>query len=134
MKTPRFDIADTIAARVYHRGMSKELAQEIAAMLLVEGRASELDSIMRDVQAQWAVHGHVEALAYSAHPLTAAVTAEITENIKRLFPKAERVVITEVIDPSVVAGVRIRLAHQQLDLSIEAKLNKFKQLTGAGKE
>src|SRR5690349_1656850 len=105
MKTPRFDIADTIAARSYHRGLSKELAQEIAAMLLVEGRVDDLDSLMRDVQAIWAEHGFVEVLAHSAHPLTAEVKAEIAEHAKTLYPKAEKIVVTEVADPSVVGGV-----------------------------
>jgi F0F1-type ATP synthase delta subunit len=34
----------------------------------------------------------------------------------------------------VIGGVRLSLANQQLDLSVESKLNKFKQLTAAGKE
>jgi F0F1-type ATP synthase delta subunit len=44
--------------------------------------------------------------------------------------------VTEVLDPEVLGGVRLSLANQQLDLSVEAKLNKFKQLTltGSGKE
>jgi len=103
-------------------------------MLLAEGRVDELDSILRDVQADWATHGHVEVLAYSAHPLTEASKSEIVEQIKPLYPNAEQILVTEVIDPSVVGSVRLRLAHQQLDLSVEAKLNKFKQLVRAGKE
>jgi len=134
MKTPRFDIATIIAARSYYRGISPELSKEIAAMLLAEGRVNELDSILRDVQADWAEHGHVEVLAYSAHPLTEASKQEIIEQIKPLYPNAEQILVTEVIDPSVVGSVRLRLAHQQLDLSVEAKLNKFKQLVRAGKE
>jgi hypothetical protein len=30
--------------------------------------------------------------------------------------------------------VRLRMANRQLDLSVEHKLNRFKQLTGAGKD
>ena len=134
MRTPRSDIASTIAAHTYYDGNSKEYARQIAAMLLVEGRVAELDSLLRDIQADWALHGYVEVLAHSAHPLTPTTKAEIAERIKPVFPKAKKVVVTEVIDPSIIGGVKIRLAHQQLDLSVEAKLNKFKQLTGAGKE
>ena len=138
MKTPRFDIASTIAAHTYYDyedgKSSKAYAREVAAMLMAEGRVGDLDSILRDIQADWAVHGYVEVLAYSAHPLTQAVKDEIAKQVKPLFPKVDKVVVTEITDPSVVGSVRIRLAHQQLDLSVEAKLNKFKQLTGAGKE
>jgi len=42
--------------------------------------------------------------------------------------------VTEVADPAIIGGVQIALADQQLDLSVEAKLNKFKQLTSAGKD
>lgn len=132
MKTPRSNIATTVAARSYYRGKSAGLAKEVAALLLYEGRVGELDSLMRDVQADWALHGHVEVLAYSAHPLTAAVKDEIAKQVKVLYPKADEIVVTGVLDSSVIGSVRIRLAHQQLDLSVEAKLNKFKQLTGAG--
>lgn len=134
MKTPRFDIASTIAAHTYHDGVSKEYAREIAAMLLLEGRVGELDSLLRDVQADWATHGYVEVLARSAHPLSQASKDEIAARIRELYPKAEKIVVTEIADPSVIGGVQISLADQRLDLSVEAKLNKFKQLTGAGKE
>jgi F0F1-type ATP synthase delta subunit len=133
-KTPRSNIASTIAAHTHKDGITKDYAREVAAMLLYEGRVGELESLLRDIQADWAQQGFVEVLAYSAHPLSDGVKAEITAIIKREFPQAEHVVVTEIADPSVVGSVKIRLAHQQLDLSIEAKLNKFKQLTGAGKE
>lgn len=134
MKTPRNDIATTIAARTYYKGQSKKLAQEVAALLIRERRVGELDSLLRDIQADWALHGYVEVLARSAHPLSQAIKDEIAGQVRTLYPKAEKVVVTEIKDPSVVGGVKISLAHQQLDLSIEAKLNRFKQLTGAGKE
>jgi F0F1-type ATP synthase delta subunit len=90
--------------------------------------------LLRDVQADWATKGYVEVLARSAYPLTAGVKESITRQIRAIYPDAKEIVVTEVTDPSVVGGVRISLAEKQLDLSVEAKLNKFKQLTGAGKE
>lgn len=135
MKTPRSRVASTVAAHTFYEGgISKEYAKQVAAFLLYEGRVGDLDSLLRDIQADWALHGYVEVLARTAHPLTNAVQADIAERIKPLFPNAEKVVVTEVLDPSVVGGVQIRLADRQLDLSVEAKLNTFKQLTGAGKD
>jgi F0F1-type ATP synthase delta subunit len=86
------------------------------------------------VQADWARKGYAEVLARSAHPLTAEVKNNIAGRVQPLFPDAETVTVTEVIDPTVVGGVQIQLADRQLDLSVESKLNTFKQLTGAGKE
>lgn len=134
MKAPRTRIASVIADRTLKNGVSKDFAQEIAAYLLGEGRVSELDSILRDVRADWANDGHVEVLASSAFPLSTEVKADIMIQMATLHPRAKKIIITEVRDPDVIGGVRLQLADQQLDLSVEAKLNRFKQLTVAGKE
>lgn len=129
MKTPRRDVADVIARHSLKTGASKKFGREIAAYLLDEGRVSELDPLLRDVQADWAEQGYVEAVAVSAHPLDAKAKALIKAKVRSLYPKAKKIIITEQRDPEALGGVRIELADQQLDLSIEAKLNKFKQLT-----
>lgn len=129
MKTPRTRIAQTIADYTLKRGGSDEYAREVAAYLLSEGRVSELNSLLRDVQADWAEAGYVEVLAASAHSLTDSIRADIMAQVRALYPEATQIVVTEVPDPEVIGGVRLSLANQQLDLSVEAKLNKFKQLT-----
>ena len=134
MKTPRTRIAGTIARQTLKDGVSKKLSREVAAYLLSERRVSDLDSVLRDVQADWAAAGYVEVTAASAHPLTPNVKADIIKQIKQLYPEAKRIIVSEVHDPSVIGGVRLRLANQQLDLSVEARLNRFKQLTITGKD
>jgi F0F1-type ATP synthase delta subunit len=134
MKAPRNRISKAIADRTLKGGSDKKLAQEVAAYLLAERRTHELNSVLRDVQADWAEAGHVEVVASSAYPLTAAVKADINKQISKLFPNARTITVNEENDPEVIGGVRLSLANQQLDLSVEAKLNKFKQLTLSGKE
>lgn len=134
MKTPRVRIASVVADKTLAQGVSKDYAREVAAYLLNEGRVGELDSLLRDVQADWARKGYVEVLARSAHPLTDEVKADIARRMQPLFPAADKVAVTEVIDPTVVGGVVVQLSDRQLDLSVEAKLNTFKTLTGAGKD
>lgn len=134
MKAPRTRIASVIADRTLKSGVSKNFATEIAAYLLSEGRVSELDSVLRDVRTDWAQDGYVEVLARSAFPLSTEVKADITAQVSVLYPAAKQIIVTEVHDPDVIGGVRLQLADQQLDLSVEAKLNRFKQLTVAGKE
>jgi F0F1-type ATP synthase delta subunit len=129
MKIRRTRISQAIADKTLKQGVSKRFSQEIAAYLLTERRTGQLDSILRDVQGDWARVGRVEVIASSAHPLTSAVKADITRQIRRLYPKARKIIVTEVRDPGVIGGVRLNLADQQLDLSVQAKLNKFKQLT-----
>lgn len=132
MKTPRTRIAKTIADKAL-TGNPKKLSKEVAAYLLSERRANELDSLLRDVQADWAEAGYVEVIASSAHPLSTSVKSDIAKRVQKLYPKAKKIIVTEEHDAEIIGGVKLTLANQQLDLSVEAKLNKFKQLTSSGK-
>lgn len=134
MKASRTRLAQFVADRTLAKGSSPRFAREIAAYLLNEGRVDELDSLLRDVQGDWAEAGHVEVTARSAFPLAATVKADIAGEVKKIYPSAKRIVINEVTDPDVVGGVRLNLPDLQLDLSIRTKLNRFKQAVTAGKD
>lgn len=134
MKTSRLPIARVIADTTLRDGISDEFSNEIAAYLLSEGRVNELESVLRDVQADWAQAGKLEVLARSAHPLEDAMIDQIRSQINKLYPDVKEIVITEIHDPSIVGGVKLNLPNQQLDLSVESKLNIFKQVATAGKD
>jgi F0F1-type ATP synthase delta subunit len=127
-------MAQVIADTTLKRGVDKNLSREIAAYLLSERRVSDLSSLTRDIQDMWANAGHVEVLASSTYPLSGEIKLHIEKIIKDVYPDAKEIVVTEVHDPAIIGGVRLNLANQQLDLSIKAKLNKFKQLTLTGKD
>ena len=129
MKTPRHQVAAALAKRSLGSVNEPKFAKEIAAYLLTERRTSELNSLLRDVMQYRADKGIVEVTAHSAHPLTAGVRADIDKQIRTLYTTAKTVIIIERHDPSVVGGIRLELANQQLDLTVRAKLNRFKQLT-----
>jgi F0F1-type ATP synthase delta subunit len=138
-KVSRLKIAAALADKADRAGVSTaSLSQEIAAYLLVSRRTSELDSLLRDVMEIRSTRGIVEVTAVTAHPLTAAVRADIEREARTYLltaagaPAASKIIISERLDESVVGGVRLELANQQLDLSVRAKLNRFKQLTTAG--
>lgn len=133
MRNSRAKLAGYIANKTLKSGVSTDISREVAAYLLDEGRVNELDSVLRDVQDDWAKAGHVEVVAASAHELTMEIKRDITAQIRTLYPNAKQIIITEVHDPEIIGGVRLNLANQQLDLSIESKLNRFKQLTAAGR-
>jgi F0F1-type ATP synthase delta subunit len=133
MPIPRHIIAASLAQRSLGSVDGPRFAQEIAAYLLSQHRTSQLESLLRDMMQYRADHGIVEVIATSAHPLDAPGKADIEAQVRQLYPEAMRVIITTEHDASVVGGVRLQLANQQLDLSVRAKLNRFKQLT-AGKE
>jgi len=134
MKQPRTKLARLIADKTLSGSLPWQFTREIAAYLLTERRVNELDSVLRDVQADWAEAGQVEVIARSAHPLTARIKTDIGKRLKPLYPNARRISVVEVRDSSVIGGVRLNLAEQQLDLSIRSKLDRFKQLATAGKD
>jgi F0F1-type ATP synthase delta subunit len=129
VKQPRSKISNYIAETSLKDGVSKKLGKEIAAYLLYENRTSDLDSILRDVRQNWADNGQVEVIAVSAFKLSDKVIIDIKKQISKLYPNAKKIIVTEQHDPSVIAGVRLELANQQLDLTVLSKLNKFKQLS-----
>lgn len=129
MKISRSKLAAIITQRTQSSVTTKQLSQEIAAYLLTEGRTGELDSVMRDVMQLRADEGTVEVIATDARPLAANVRKDIESVVRELYPKAKQIIISENLDPTIIGGVQISLANQQLDLSVRAKLNRFKQLT-----
>jgi F0F1-type ATP synthase delta subunit len=131
MKVSRSRLAAVIAERSLTTISAHKLAQEIAAYLLDEGRTSELDSILRDIMQYRSDEGIVEVMAVSAYDIDAQVRRDIEVQVRELYPHAKQILISGVHDASVIGGVRLELANQQLDLSIRAKLNRFKQLTTA---
>jgi F0F1-type ATP synthase delta subunit len=133
MSTERIRIADLVAERTLKDGSTKALSKSLAAYLLDNNEVDQLDSILRDVSQDWAEAGLVEVVAASAHPLTDAVVTDIKAQVKKLYPGAKQIIVSRTIDPSIVGGVKLSLPGQQLDMSVEAKLNKFKQLTVNGK-
>lgn len=129
MKQSRTKIAKVIADKTLSGDSVKNLSQEIAAYMLSERRVADVSSLVRDIQGMWAEAGYVEVLATSAHELDDQIKSLITDKVKSIYPRADRIVITQVHDANVIGGVRLNLADRQLDLSLRAKLNKFKQLT-----
>ncbi len=128
-KISRLKIAAVVADKLDSELSTKQLSREIAAYLLSTRRTGELDSVIRDVMEIRSSRGVVEVTAATAHALTTAGRADIEKNIRTHFPTAKQIIISEVHDDAVVGGVRLELANQQLDLSVRAKLNRFKQLT-----
>lgn len=133
-KLPRHELAAVLAEQSLGRVNVQKFSDEIAAYLLSERRTGELDSLLRDIMQYRADHGIVEVLAVSGHPLTNKVRGDIEAQIRELYPAAKQIIVTHILDGTVIGGVRLELANQQLDLSVRAKLNRFKQLTATGRK
>jgi F0F1-type ATP synthase delta subunit len=134
MRVPRTQVARTLSAMTMKSGVNKKLSREIAAYILESGQFNELDSILRDIQDDWAKHGIINITAVSAFALSDDVKNDIRSHVRSVYPHASQFIINERRDPAIIGGVRIELPNQQLDLSIQAKLHQFKQATISGKD
>jgi F-type H+-transporting ATPase subunit delta len=134
MKAPRKRVASVIAKQSLSNGFDHKQALSVAAYLLDERRTGELDSLMRDVQADWAADGFVEVIVYSAHELSDQVRRDVSAEARKLYPHAKRVELTQEINPDLIGGIRLEFSNRQLDLSVQSELNKFKLLAVNGKD
>ncbi len=132
-KTPRQDIAASIADKSL-QSSTANLAREVAAYLLAEGRTGELDSLLRDVMLARVQRGVIDVNVVSKYDLTEVTRKEIHAQVRSLYPDAKRIELNEYRDDKVIGSIRVELADKQLDLSVQAKLNKFKSLVTSGKD
>ena len=130
----RLELAEIIGKHTLNVEATDELKAAIAAFLIEEKISDELDSLMRDVQAYRASQGYLEATVVSAYPLNDVVRKDVQDLLKQEFPDAKKISLNERTDPSVIGGVRIEMAGEELDLTVKAKLNTFKRLTAARKD
>lgn len=99
-----------------------ELSQTLAAYLVENRRTSELDAIMREVSRLREVRdGVTEVTATSAFALNGA-TKKAIEGLM----SSKKTIINEVVDASVLGGVRLETSEMQLDLTVRNRLNRLK--------
>lgn len=134
MRTARQQLAAVLGERTMKIRDPKRLRDEIAAFLLSDGHVHDIDLIMREVVQYRLTHGIVEATLVSAHPIDKRIHNDVEAILREHYPHAKAIVINERQDESVVGGVRIDMPGEQLDMSVQAKLNTFKRLTSARKD
>ena len=105
-----------------------DLSKKIAAYLIESGKASELDSVMRDAQELRAQkYGVVELTARSAHALDSGQVTQIEKVASSQYAGAKKVKMHKLHDDSVIGGANLTLPHASLDVTIRAKLNQLKE-------
>src|SRR5690625_4618436 len=70
-------------------------------------------------------NGIAQATVYSVRPLTESETSDLEASFKKQFDKSS-IRINNVVDPSVIGGVKIRVGNTIYDGSISGKLNRIK--------
>lgn len=100
---------------------STKIAQMLASYLLENRQSRDGSKVMRAVEAELNKRGKTQVEITSAHE----VSREVKKQLAGLLG-AKDPVFHETIDPSVIGGVKARAGEQQIDLTVKAKLQRFK--------
>jgi len=105
-----------------------KLAKAVAAYLLENHQLNQLESLLRDVQKNWANKGFVDIQARVARPLHSDIYQDLAQPFKALYPQAKQVKVAPIIDNRVIGGANLELADQRLDITIARRLRRFKKV------
>lgn len=97
---------------------------ELAALLVDEGRTSEAELIVRDIESALARRGIVVAEVASAHELSAEARQAITAYVQATTGAAQIELYTTV-DEALIGGFRLRLPGGTLDTTVKGALDKL---------
>ena len=124
-------MADRISRRKIAKYAAAEIAagniealDEVAAHLIDTRRSKEAELVARDIEAALAESGEVIATVTTARELTGESRSAVKSYVTRVTG-ANKVIIRETVDPSVIGGVKIALPGRLLDTTVAAKLEKL---------
>lgn len=127
-KLSRRQIARYVAGQLLDGGSRDKTLKQLAAYLVDQRRTNELASIVRDIAHHLAQAGVVSATVTSAFELSAATKKLIQEYVKQQT-SAKTVTLSEVIDESVLGGIKITTPGKELDMTVAHQLTKLRTIT-----
>ena len=107
-------------------GQNKEkLLKQLAAYLVQNGRKSETNQLVDEIEYQLSLKGIVIATITSATPLNDLAKSKITKLVSE-YTGASEVQICEKVDPKVMGGFRLNFTGTELDDTVAKKLLRLK--------
>lgn len=93
--------------------------EELAALLVAEGRQRDVALLVRDIEGAMAERGTVVVTVESARALDAATRRSIEE----LLGDATQIHLRQVVRPELIGGVKVTTPTQAMDATIAKKLD-----------
>ena len=125
MKYSCTEIAKAFIARADRVG-AKKATKDLGALLLEQHMQGDVEAVLESIAREYArVHNTVEAHVTTAYPLSAELKKELEARVKK-ETKAQKVIMNETIDRSLLGGVIVTAPDMELDLSLKTKLAKLK--------
>ena len=97
------------------------LAHQLAAFLLDERRSRDMPAVMRAIDEELASRGSPQVVVTAVHEVSEQTKKQLAELLAVTNP-----VFSEVIDTSVIGGIKARSGESEIDLTVRGRLNKFK--------
>ncbi len=113
--------------QIQYGTQSQVVTRKLAAYLLDSRQTRDMPKLMRAIELELVRRGSQEVTITSAH----AVADDVAQQLAALLG-AKNPIFTEVIDPSVVGGVKAVSGEDTIDLTVRAKLNRFKSKIAEG--
>lgn len=121
-KISRRKLAVYVADQIEAGAKLGAIVEQLAAYLIETKRLREADLVVRAIEDELAARGTVIARVTTAYPLDAALRTQIEAQIG-----AKRTYIEEIVDPSILGGVRIETPGTILDATMKRKLLALRQ-------
>lgn len=120
-KIPMNELAAYVVDELEKGSESQLVARKLASYLLEERRSRDFPAVLRAVDEELARRGSAQVVITSAHEVTEETKKQLAELLGIDNP-----VFSEVIDSTVIGGVKARSGESEIDLTVRARLNKFK--------
>lgn len=127
VKSPIFDrhAQAAVMTALLEKAGAHELTRKFVGLVAENRRLAALDAIIRAYAALVARHrGEVSAEVVSAHALTDAQLAKLTDTLKAATGSDVR--ISTRTDATLLGGLTVRLGSRMVDTSLRTKLNRLK--------
>lgn len=116
-KLSRRKLAHYVASHASNGRVPEAVVQEVAAYLVESRRLREMPLVVRAIEDALAERGVVVATVTSARPLDDTLREAI-----KAQAGGEEVHLREVVDPSVIGGVRVQTPDTSYDGTVQHKL------------
>lgn len=133
-KISRRRLAETIVRLLREQPKrQRDILRGVAAYLIVHKQANQLDLLVKDIARELQQsEGSLLAEVYSAFPLGNDSRNELKAYLQKATG-AKTVELDESVDRSLLSGVIVRTADQELDTTARTKLQQLASLNSGGK-
>lgn len=125
MRITRTDIAKAFVREADKKSVTQAVT-ELAALLLENRMHDQVEELVLDIAKEYQEqHGVVEAEVLSAHILSTQLKQQLKDQVKKTTG-AKKVILHEVVDPTLLGGMVLTAPDMELDTSLKTKLAKLK--------